>query len=129
MPARPVVAALDGFAPEEVAADLTFRVERLVPFLRQLEGMGVTKVAFAGAVTRPRLDPALLDPDTAALLPRLMQAMAAGDDATLRAVIEIFSDFGFAMLGVADLAPDLLPGPGLLAGTLTLRDEGDADRA
>ncbi|OYX27127.1 MAG: phosphatidate cytidylyltransferase [Rhodobacterales bacterium 32-66-7] len=129
MPTGLVVAALDGFAPDGVAADLTFRVERLIPFLRQLEGMGVTSVAFAGAVTRPRLDPALLDPDTAALLPRLMQAMAGGDDATLRAVIDIFSDFGFAVLGVADLAPDLLPGPGLLAGTLTLRDEGDADRA
>ena len=33
---------------------------------------------FAGAVTRPRLDPGLLDPATAELLPRLMGAMAQG---------------------------------------------------
>lgn len=125
----PLVAALDGFAPEKLTVDLTFRVERLVPFLRALDRDGVTRVIFAGAATRPRLDPALLDEATAGLLPRLMQAMAAGDDATLRAVIEIFEEFGFTVAGVAEVAPDLLPGPGVLAGKLTPRDEADATRA
>jgi DUF1009 family protein len=55
----PLVAALDGFAPEGLTVDLRFRVERLVPFLRALERDGVGQVIFAGAVTRPRLDPAL----------------------------------------------------------------------
>jgi UDP-2,3-diacylglucosamine hydrolase len=125
----PLVAAMDGFAPDALATDLNFRVERLVPFLRALERDGIGQVIFAGAVTRPRLDPALLDEATAALLPRLMQAMAAGDDATLRAVIEIFEEFGFAIVGVEDLAPALLPGAGVLAGTVTPRDETDAARA
>lgn len=127
--APPLVAALDGFAPEGLTVDLTFRVERLVPFLRALERDGVTQVIFAGAATRPRLDPALLDEATASLLPRLMQAMAAGDDATLRAVIEIFEEFGFAVAGVAEVAPRLLPGAGVLAGTLMPQDEADAARA
>jgi hypothetical protein len=125
----PLVAALDGFTPEGLTVDLSFRVERLVPFLRALERDGVTRVIFAGAATRPRLDPALLDEGTTALLPRLMQAMAAGDDATLRAVIEIFEEFGFAVAGVAEVAPQLLPGAGVLAGKLTPRDEADATRA
>lgn len=125
----PLVAALDGFTPDGLVVDLTFRVERLVPFLRALERDGVTRVIFAGAASRPRLDPALLDEGTAALLPRLMQAMAAGDDATLRAVIEIFEEFGFAVAGVAELAPQLLPGAGILAGKLTAQDEADAKRA
>jgi DUF1009 family protein len=125
----PLVASLDGFAPEKLTVDLTFRVERLVPFLRALDRDGITRVIFAGAATRPRLDPALLDEATAGLLPRLMQAMAAGDDATLRAVIEIFEDFGFTVAGVAEVAPDLLPGPGVLAGKLTPSDEADATRA
>ncbi len=125
----PLVASLDGFAPDRLTVDLTFRVERLVPFLRALDRDGVTRVIFAGAATRPRLDPALLDEATAGLLPRLMQAMAAGDDATLRAVIEIFEEFGFTVAGVAEVAPDLLPGPGVLAGKLTPRDEADATRA
>jgi UDP-2,3-diacylglucosamine hydrolase len=125
----PLVAALDGFAPDGLTADLRFRVERLVPFLRALERDGVRQVIFAGAVTRPRLDPALFDEATAALLPRLMAAMAAGDDATLRVVIELFEEFGFAVAGVEDVAPALLPEAGVLAGTITPRDEADAARA
>ena len=126
---RPLVAALDGFSPDGLAVDLTFRVERLVPFLRALERDGIGQVIFAGAVTRPRLDPALLDEATAALLPRLMQAMAAGDDATLRVVIQLFEEFGLAVAGVDSVAPALLPGAGVLAGTPGLRDEADAARA
>lgn len=125
----PLVAAMDGFAPEGITVDLTFRVERLVPFLRALERDGVGRVIFAGAVTRPRLDPALLDEATASLLPRLMQAMAAGDDATLREVIAVFEDFGFTVAGVEDVAPALLPGAGVLAGTVAARDEADVSRA
>lgn len=125
----PLVAALDGFTPEALTVDLTFRVERLVPFLRALERDGVGQVIFAGAVTRPRLDPALLDESTASLLPRLMQAMAAGDDATLRVVIALFEEFGFAVAGVETVAPALLPRPGVLAGTVTQQDKADAARA
>jgi DUF1009 family protein len=129
MAEAPLVAAMDGFAPEGLTVDLTFRVERLVPFLRALERDGIGQVVFAGAVTRPRLDPALLDEATAGLLPRLMQAMAAGDDATLREVIAVFEEFGFAVAGVEHVAPALLPGAGVLAGTVTPRDEADAVRA
>lgn len=129
MSSRPLVAAMEGFAPDGLAVDLAFRVERLMPFLAALQDKGITTLVFAGAVSRPRLDPALLDPATAAMLPRLMQAMAAGDDATLRAVIEIFTEAGFAVAGVETVAPSLLPGAGILAGTLTQADEADAARA
>lgn len=129
MPEPPLVAALDGFAPDGLTVDLRFRVERLVPFLRALERDGIDQVIFAGAVTRPRLDPALLDEATAALLPRLMGAMAQGDDATLRVVIDLFEEYGFAVAGVKDVAPSLLPGAGILAGSVTPRDEADATRA
>lgn len=128
-PDRPLIAALDGFAPEGIAPDLTFRVERLVPFLRHLSDQGVTQVCFAGAVRRPRLDPAMFDPDTAQLVPRLLGAMQAGDDATLRAVIALFEEEGFTVIGAADLAPALLPAPGVLAGTLSPNAEPDAARA
>lgn len=125
----PLVAALDGFAPDGLTVDLRFRVERLVPFLRALERDGIGQVIFAGAVTRPRLDPALLDEGTAALLPRLMAAMAQGDDTTLRAVIELFEEFGFSVVGVKAVAPALLPGVGVLSGTLSASDRADAARA
>lgn len=126
---RPLVCALDGFAPDGIAVDVTFRVERLVPFFHALQDAGVTRVTFAGAVQRPRLDPALFDAGTAQLVPRLMGAMAQGDDATLRAVILLFEEFGFTVLGTADIAPDLVPGAGVLCGVVSAQDEADAARA
>ena len=126
---RPFVAALEGFAPTGVTPDLTFRVERLVPFLRRLEDEGVSRVCFAGAVQRPRLDPALFDPETATMVPRLLAAMGQGDDATLREVLAIFEEAGFALAGVQEIAPALVPGAGVLCGTVTERDRADAARA
>ncbi|RGP36066.1 LpxI family protein [Pseudotabrizicola alkalilacus] len=125
----PLICALDGFVPEGLAVDLVFRVERLVPFFHALEDAGVTRVSFAGAVHRPRLDPALFDAGTAQLVPRLMAAMAQGDDATLRAVIGLFEEFGFTVAGTAEIAPDLVPGAGVLCGTVGPQDEADAQRA
>ncbi len=125
----PLICALDGFVPEDVAVDQVFRVERLALFLRWLEDQGVTRVVFAGAVQRPRLDPSLIDPHSAQLLPRLLASFQAGDDATLRAVVGIFEDAGFAVVGVTDIAPALVPGPGLLVGTTTAVDEKDVARA
>ena len=125
----PLVAAVDGFPPDGLTVDLRVRIERLVPFLRALERDGVGQVIFAGAVARPRLDPALLDEATATLLPRLMGAMASGDDATLRVVIELFEEFGFRVVGVDEVAHELLPGAGVLVGTVSPMDEADAARA
>ncbi len=129
LPERPLVASLDGFSPDGLTPDITFRIERLVPFLNQLAERDIVRVLFAGAASRPRLDPALIDPATAQLLPRLMAAMGQGDDATLREVIAIFEEFDLGVVGVADIAPDLLPAIGLYAGTITPTDERDADRA
>lgn len=126
---RPLICALDGFLPDGLTPDLTFRVERLMPVLRDLARRGIGKVVFAGAVQRPRLDPALFDPATAQMVPRLLAALQAGDDATLREVIAIFEEEGFAIGAASDLAPALLPGAGLLAGSLSVQDEKDAARA
>lgn len=123
------VAAMAGFAPAGLVPDVVFRVERLVPFVDDLLARGVTQVVFAGAVTRPRLDPAMFDPATAQMVPALMAAMAQGDDATLRAVVAIFEDAGLAVVGVRDVAPGLVPGAGVLCGQPTDRDMRDADRA
>jgi hypothetical protein len=125
----PLVAAMEGFAPDGLRPDLTFRIERLVPFLHGLADRGVTAVVFAGAVTRPRLDPALFDPATAQMVPRLMAAMAQGDDATLREAIAIFEEAGLTVTGVAEVAPALVPGPAVLTGEVGPHDAADATRA
>jgi UDP-2,3-diacylglucosamine hydrolase len=125
----PFVAAMAGFVPAGLVPDVTFRVERLVPFLDDLLHRGVSQVIFAGAVSRPRLDPAMFDPLTAQMVPLLMQAMAQGDDATLRAVVAIFEDAGLQVVGVRDVAAGLVPGAGVLCGVPSARDTQDADRA
>src|SRR5690606_37365418 len=106
---EPLVAALDGHAPD--LPHQVFRLERLVPFLDQLADKGVATVTFAGAVRRPALEPELFDARTATLVPRILAAMGSGDDAALREVIAIFEEWGFAVAGTAEIAPDLVPGP------------------
>ena len=108
--ADPVPAEMAGF-PFEGAGTRTverFRIERLVPFLERLRALGVTRVAMAGRISRPALDPAALDPATAALVPKLMAAMAAGDDTTLRAVVAVIEAAGgvevLEQLAAADAA-------------------------
>lgn len=128
----PVLAELHGFPLDCPGGRQVepLRVERLAPFLDRLHALDVQRVTFAGAVRRPRLDPGLFDPRTAALAPRLAAAMQAGDDATLREVIALFEEAGFAVESAAALAPRLLPGPGVL-GTVAPdpQDERDAARA
>ena len=129
LPTRPLICALDGFAPGGVAVDIVFRLERLALFLRELEHRGITSVCFAGAVKRPRLDPSLFDPTTAQVVPRLLAAMGQGDDGALRAVIGIFEEAGFGVQGVAEIAPALIPAAGVYAGAVTADMDADAVRA
>lgn len=127
--ARPLICALHGFAPDVMAVDQVFRIERLAIFLQWLADQDVSHVVFAGAVQRPRLDPALMDPQSAQILPPLMAAFQAGDDATLRAVVSLFEDAGLTVVGVGDIAPALVPGPGMLTGQAAAVDDRDAARA
>ena len=44
LPMRPFIAALDGFSPEGLTPDLTFRIERLYPFFQALHAAGVVRL-------------------------------------------------------------------------------------
>ncbi len=112
----PLLAELEGFESlsREAGDVLRFRLERLVPFLDHLQDQGVTQAVFAGGVHRPRLDPALIDPATMQLLPRIMAAMGQGDDGTLREVITLMGEWGIDVVGAQDICPDLVADAGLL---------------
>ncbi|MBC9246006.1 UDP-2,3-diacylglucosamine diphosphatase LpxI [Paracoccus sp. 11-3] len=122
----PLIYALEGYEPDFPAEP--FRIERLVPFLDGLIEADVSRVVFAGAIRRPRLDPELFDPRTAQLVPRILMAMQSGDDAALRAVLDVFEEHGLTIWGIADAAPDLVPAEGLLVGTPSDADRRDAER-
>jgi len=80
-------------------------------------------------VRRPRLDPELFDARTAALVPRLLGAMQGGDDAALRTMIMLFEEWGFEVVGPDSIVPQMVPGEGVLAGTVTPKDAADAEYA
>ena len=127
-----VIAEMEGFESEILqpcTTPIRFRLERLVPFLEHLLNEGVSRVVFAGAVRRPRIEPELFDPRTAQLVPRLLSAIQAGDDAALREIIAIFEDWDLEVVGASSIAPGLVPGPGVLAGSPSEADKSDVARA
>lgn len=101
-----------------------FCVEQLALLFDLLRAADVTRVVFAGAVARPRIDPTRIDPQTAQFLPRLLGAFQQGDDALLRTVIALFEETGFEVVGAEAIAPELVPGEGVL----TAAQPCDADR-
>lgn len=125
-----LVCELEGF-PSSLSRDpVVFRIERLGSFLNDLKARGVTEVCLAGRVGRPALDPAMLDEATMPLVPRMMAALQAGDDAALRLVIDFFEEAGFAVRAAHDLVPDLLPPEGVLTRKGPGREaERDVSRA
>ncbi|WP_378943843.1 LpxI family protein [Paracoccus sp. R86501] len=125
---NPAVYALEGFAPEGLD-HTTFRLERLLPFIDGLLDQGITRVVFAGAIRRPKLDPEAFDPRTAQMVPRILMAMQSGDDAALRTVLDIFEENDLTICSVAEICPDLMPDAGVLAGKPSDADTRDVQRA
>ncbi|WP_432256171.1 LpxI family protein [Limimaricola sp. AA108-03] len=109
---------------------LGYRIETLGTLLADLRARGVTEICLAGAMTRPQVDPSRIDAATAPLVPRLMAAMGQGDDATLRAVMALLEEQGFALRAAHEIAPTLLPGAGLMGVVpFTEAHAADARRA
>lgn len=73
-----------------------------------LHDAGIKDLVFAGAMTRPNLNPAKFDAKMSTLAPRLMEIMGQGDDALLRAVADIFETEGFTVKAAHAIQPDLL---------------------
>jgi UDP-2,3-diacylglucosamine hydrolase len=81
---------------------------------RLLRAHGCEDVLFAGRVARPKLSELKVDTKGVLLLPRVIAATRAGDDALLRALMDIIAGEGFRSVGVADAAPGLVAPEGVL---------------
>lgn len=121
----PVLCAGPGVRLDWGPPALEIKVERLAEVLADLRGQGVTTLCMAGRVERPTLDPSAITPASAPLVQRLAQAMGLGDDGTLRTIIAIFEEAGFAVVGASEVLPDLLPPTGLLAGPRVTQAQKD----
>ncbi len=124
--APPLVCTLEGYEPDGLTADLTFRIETLGTLLAELQSRGVTEVCLCGSIRRPDIDLARIDDLTMPLVPVLRDALRAGDDGALRAVIGLFESEGLTVLAAHQAAPALL----MAAGTPTaaeLPETAEAD--
>ena len=123
-----VLLALRGFADPSVER---FSHEWM-PFgafgtsMRLARKHGVRDLVVIGSVHRPRLRHFRLDWTTLKLLPRLARLYRGGDDHLLSGVAEILHDHGFRLLGVHEVAPELLVPAGVLgAHRPSAEDEAD----
>jgi len=127
-----ILCEIDGFEIENPcdAPVIRFRVEQLAHFFTTLKDRKVEEVVFAGAIHRPKIDPTAFDPETLKLAPKFLAAMQGGDDMILRVVLSLFEDAGFTIRAAHEVAPDLLPMPGVLTNVSPdTKDKTDAARA
>ncbi|MEM6481826.1 MAG: UDP-2,3-diacylglucosamine diphosphatase LpxI [Pseudomonadota bacterium] len=126
----PLVCELEQFPCDisDMVPRLRFRLEQLGTLLKVLREADVTHLCMAGAVRRPAVDPAQLDAETLPLVPRVMAAIAKGDDGTLRVLVDLIEEQGVTVIGAADIDPDLLPPAGAL-GTNKIPEDLEADLA
>jgi DUF1009 family protein len=121
----PVLFALKGIC--DPAAATRFR-HHWVPLgqLGRLKNLmrseGCRDLVFIGTLVRPALSEIRLDWGTLRAMRHILSAFRGGDDHLLTGIGRIFEQDGFRLLGIKDIAPDLL----MPAGSLT-RAVPDAD--
>lgn len=87
-------------------------VGRLYDFLKK---SGCNEVLLIGGVSqRPDFASILGDFGTLKRLPTIIRALAGGDDSLLTKVIRLFENEGFRVVGIKDVAPQLLASSGVL---------------
>jgi DUF1009 family protein len=123
----PVVFALTG-ACDPVAAE-RFRhhwisVGQLGRAEKLFRAENCRDLVFIGTLVRPALSEIRLDWSTLRVLARVWAAFRGGDDHLLSGIGRILEQDGFRMLGIKDVAPDVLMPRGCL--TRTLPDENSA---
>lgn len=114
---RPVLFAIRGFcdpAPLAAYAHHWVALGQLGRLTRLLRAEKCHDVVFIGALVRPALSEIRLDLGTLRVIPRIAAALRGGDDHLLSGVARILEDHGFRLLGIQDVAPDVLMPPGQL---------------
>jgi DUF1009 family protein len=122
------IVGLRGFAERGVRSFSHVYADMLDPhrILDALRQRGISKLVLAGGVARP--GPMALFSIYTFFRNRdeLRRIVSGGDDRILRGVIRLFNDEGFEVLGVDQVAPDLLAPLGRL-GQVKFIDENKAD--
>jgi DUF1009 family protein len=89
---------------------------------------GCRDLMFIGSLVRPALSEIRLDWGTLRALPQIWASFRGGDDHLLSGIGRILEGQGFRMVGIRDVAPDLLMPEGALAGAMPNK-QAEADIA
>jgi len=94
-------------------------------FLRLLRAERCREALFIGTMLRPPLSQIRLDWPTIRLLPRVIGFFRGGDDRLLSGVASLFEEAGVRLIGVGDVAPEIIAPEGVLGH----RQPSPGDRA
>lgn len=122
---KTVLFALRGFCDEARVAEFPHHwisLGQLGRLTKLLRAEGCADVMFLGGLVRPSLKDFRLDWETIRAIPEIRASLKGGDDAVLAGAGRVFEKRGFRLIGIADVAPDLL----MPEGNLT-RAAPDAD--
>ncbi|MDB5652641.1 MAG: hypothetical protein JWQ94_254 [Tardiphaga sp.] len=114
----PVLFALKGFCDPGAVARFRHHwvpVGQLGRLKNLMRGENCRDLVFIGTLVRPALSEIRLDWGTLRAMRHILSAFRGGDDHLLTGIGRIFEDDGFRLLGIKDVAPDLL----MPAGSLT----------
>jgi DUF1009 family protein len=121
----PVLFALKGVCDPEPVARFRHHwiaLGQLGRLAKLLRAEGCRDLLFIGSLVRPSLKEIRIDLTTLRALGQIWASFRGGDDHLLSGIGRIFERDGFRMLGIKDVAPDLL----VPVGALTRIQPGDA---
>jgi DUF1009 family protein len=114
---NPFVVGLKGFAEAALLEEYNgpeLSVGELGRLIQLMKKEGCGEMVFAGWLKRPDFSALKLDLKGVQSLPKILAAAKKGDDALLRAVMDVFAEAGFRIIGADDVLNDLLVSAGPL---------------
>jgi DUF1009 family protein len=119
----------DGLASPDIGAfdHAWVKLGRIGELDALLKSRSIRRIALVGGLSRPRFSDLSLDFGAVARLPAVLRILAGGgDDSLLRRLIGFVESNGYEVIGVHQVAPELVIGAGLL-GTRRPTDRDHAD--
>lgn len=130
---RPVMFGIKGWADPKVIelyAHHWIAIGQAGRFFRLARAEHCREVLFIGTLLRPALTQIRLDWQTIRLLPRAIRFFRGGDDRLLSGVASVAEAGGLRVIGVQDVAPEILVPQGVLGRCQpSNRDKADIARA
>ena len=130
---RPVMFAVRGWADPQMVeryANHWIAIGQAGRFFRLARAENCRQALFIGTMLRPPLAQIRLDWLSVRLMPRVIGFFRGGDDRLLSGLASLFEENGLRIIGVSDVAPEIVAPEGVLGGHApSPRDRADIARA